>query len=160
MSIKLFTWNTPIKDKNTKNSIKLKHYRKVKHWGSSKNLTLIDWYIVIMPSVPCSWQKGTSENTSVDSWNSKLAFTSKGRSTRSNFCVQLFFSSLIQTTIGHVNVNFWQVSSSFCVLDENRTCYNLIQLDQKNCQSLIFPRLILLNIFTKWPPQLGLAAVK
>ena len=33
-------------------------------------------------------------------------------------------------------------------------------LDQKNPQSLILPRSILLNIFTKWPPQLGLAAVK
>ena len=35
-----------------------------------------------------------------------------------------------------------------------------IQLDQKNRQSLIFPCSILLNIFTKWPPELGLAAVK
>ena len=54
-----------------------------------------------------------------------------------------------------VNANFWQVSSSFCVLDENRTCSIFIQLDQKNRLSLIFPRSILLNIFTKWPPQLG-----
>ena len=45
-----------------------------------------------------------------------------------------------------MDANFWQVSSSFGVLDENRT-------------SLIFPRSILLNIFTKWPPQLGLAVV-
>ena len=30
----------------------------------------------------------------------------KGRFTRSNFCVQLFFSPLFQTTIGRVNTNF------------------------------------------------------
>ena len=45
----------------------------------------------------------------------------KGRFTRPNFCVQLSFNPLFQTTIGHVNANFSQVSSSFCVLDESRT---------------------------------------
>ena len=45
VSIKLFTWNTMtimgIQDENIKSII----IRKVKHWGSSKNFTVIDWYI-------------------------------------------------------------------------------------------------------------------
>ena len=37
----------------------------------------------------------------------------------------------------------------FCLLDENRTCFIFIQLDEKNRQFLIFPRSTLLNIVTK-----------
>ena len=48
----------------------------------------------------------------------------------------------------------------FYVLDENRKCSISIRLDQKSRQFLIFPRSILQNIFTKWPPLLDLAAVK
>ena len=55
MSIKLFTLRTVtikrIQDKNTKNSIKSKNYQKGRTLGELKSLTLIDWYIVIMPSV-------------------------------------------------------------------------------------------------------------
>ena len=68
VSIKLFTWNTitvkGIEDKNTKNSIKSKNYHKSKRL---ENLPLIDWYIVIKPSVLCSGRKRTSEKMSVDS---------------------------------------------------------------------------------------------
>ena len=74
----------------------------------------------------------------------------------SNYSLAHFF----RQTIRRVNANFWQVSSSVCVLDENGICSSFIQLDQKNRQSLTFPSSILLNIYTKWPPQLGLAAVK
>ena len=45
-------------------------------------------------------------------------------------------------------------------LDENRTCSIFIQLDQKSRQLLIFLRSVLQNIFAKWLPPLGLAAVK
>ena len=40
---------------------------KVKHCGSSENFTLIDWYIVIKPSVLWSGGKKISEKMSVDS---------------------------------------------------------------------------------------------
>ena len=83
-----------------------------------------------------------------------------GRFTRSNFFIQLFFSPLFKTTIGCVNANFSQVSDIFYVLDENRTCSISIRLDQKSRQFLTFPRSILQNIFTKWPPLLDLAPVK
>ena len=43
---------------------------------------------------------------------------------------------------------------------ENRTCSISFRLDQKSRQFLIFPRSILQNIFTKWPPLLDMAAVK
>ena len=63
VSIKFLTRNIitkmGIQDKNTKNSIKSKGIIiQVKHLGSLKNFTLIDWYIVIKPSVPCSgWKR-------------------------------------------------------------------------------------------------------
>ena len=61
-----------IQDKSTKNNIKSKNCLKRKHCGSSKNFTLIDWYIVIKPSVPCSGWKRISEKMSVYSDFSKL----------------------------------------------------------------------------------------
>ena len=53
-----------IQDKNTKNSIKSKNYHESETLGSSKNFTLIHWYIVIKPSVPCSGRKRLSEKMS------------------------------------------------------------------------------------------------
>ena len=59
-----------IQDENTKNTcaIKSKNYREVKHGGSLKNFTLINWYIVyiIVPSVLCSGLKRISEKISAD----------------------------------------------------------------------------------------------
>ena len=56
-----------IQDTNLKNSIKSKNYHpKSKPLGSSKNLILIDWYTVIMPSLLCSGWKRTSEKMSID----------------------------------------------------------------------------------------------
>ena len=56
-----------IQDKNKKNSIKSKNYHKSKALREFENFTLIDWYIVIKPSVPCSGRKRLSEKMSVDS---------------------------------------------------------------------------------------------
>ena len=57
-----------IQDRNIKNTIKSKNYPKSETLrGSSKNFTLIDWYIVIKPSEPCSGQMRISEKMSVDS---------------------------------------------------------------------------------------------
>ena len=53
-------------DKNTKNTVKSKHYPKSKALRELEKLG-IDWYIVIKPSVPCSGRKRTSEKMSVDS---------------------------------------------------------------------------------------------
>ena len=53
-----------------------------------------------------------------------------------------------------------QVSDIFYALDESRTCSIFIQLDQKSPQFFIFPRSILRNIFTKWPPLMALSALK
>ena len=55
-----------IQDENMKNSIKSKNYPKCKTLRSSKNITLIDWYIVIKPSEPCSGQMRISEKIPVD----------------------------------------------------------------------------------------------
>ena len=57
-----------IQDKNTRNSIRSRNYPKSKTLRELENLTLIDWYIVMKPSVPCSGQKSTSEKMSVDSF--------------------------------------------------------------------------------------------
>ena len=46
-----------IQDKNTKNSIKSNNYPKRKTMSELENLRLIDWYIVIKPSLPCSGRK-------------------------------------------------------------------------------------------------------
>ena len=56
-----------IQDRNTKNSIKSENDPKRKALKSSKNMRLIDWYIVIKLSVPCSEWKSTSEKMSVNS---------------------------------------------------------------------------------------------
>ena len=56
-----------IKYKNTKNSIKSKNYLKSKTLRELENFTMIDWYIVIKPSVLCSGRKRMSEKMSVDS---------------------------------------------------------------------------------------------
>ena len=56
-----------IQDKNTKISIKLKIYPKRRTLRSSKNLILINWYIVIKPSIPRSGRKNTSVKMSADS---------------------------------------------------------------------------------------------
>ena len=57
-----------IQDKSMKNSIKSKNYPKSKTLrGSSKNFTLIDWYIVIKPSEPYSGRMRVPEKMSVDS---------------------------------------------------------------------------------------------
>ena len=70
VSIRLFTRNIitimGIQDKNTKNSIKSKNYHKSKTLKEFENLTLIDWYIVIKPGVPCSGLKRLSEKMFVD----------------------------------------------------------------------------------------------
>ena len=71
LSITLFTSTTitimGIQDKNTKNSIKSENYPKSKTLRELENL--IDWYIVIKPSVQCSGLKSTSEKMSVDKTN-------------------------------------------------------------------------------------------
>ena len=56
-----------IQDKNTKNSIKSKNYHTSKTLKEFENFKLIDWYIVIKPSVPYSRRKRISEKMSVDS---------------------------------------------------------------------------------------------
>ena len=61
-----------IQDKNAKNSIKSKNYAKSKTLRKLEKLTLIDWYIVMKPSVPCSRMKSTSEKD-VCRLNSKLS---------------------------------------------------------------------------------------
>ena len=82
------------------------------------------------------------------------------KSATSSFFIQLFSSPLFKTTIVCVNANFRQVSDIFYALGENRTCSISTRLDQKSRRFLIFPRSILQNICTKWPPLLDLAAVK
>ena len=54
-------------DKNTKDSIKSKNYPKSKTLRELEKLALINWNIVVKPSVPCSGRKSTSEKMSVDS---------------------------------------------------------------------------------------------
>ena len=76
----------------------------------------------------------------------------KVRFTRSNFCIQLFIGPLFKTTARCVNAYFWQVPTFFGVLYDNRTSSIFIQLDQKSSQYFIFPRSVLQNTFTKWPP--------
>ena len=74
-----------------------------------------------------------------------IAFTShiKGRFTRSNFFIQLFFSPLFKTTTGCVTEmgerQFFTSFRHFYVLDENRTysCSISIQLDQKSRHALL-----------------------
>ena len=56
-----------IQDKNKENNIKSKIYPKSKTLRELENLTMIDLYIVIKMSVPCSGRKSTSEKMSVDS---------------------------------------------------------------------------------------------
>ena len=56
-----------IQDKNTKKSIKSKDYHTSKTLREFESFTLIDWYIVIKPSVPCSGRKRISEKMSVNS---------------------------------------------------------------------------------------------
>ena len=50
-----------------KNSIKSKNSHTSKTLREFENFTLIDWYIVIKPSVPGSGQKRISEKMLVDS---------------------------------------------------------------------------------------------
>ena len=61
-----------IQNKNMKNSIKSKNYLESKTLREVFTFTLIDWYIVGKPSVPCSGRKRISEKMSVDS-TKKLA---------------------------------------------------------------------------------------
>ena len=56
-----------IQDKNMKNSIKSKNYHTSKTLREFENFKLIDWYIVIKPSVLCSRRKRISEKMSADS---------------------------------------------------------------------------------------------
>ena len=60
-----------IKDKNTRNSIRSNNDPKSKTLREIENLTLIDWYIVIKPSIPGS----EHIRKDVCRLNSKIAFT-------------------------------------------------------------------------------------